>query len=177
MTGVPKMHKAKARRELRYTVIVCSTSRYQSLQRGESVEDGSGDLIVDMLRDAGQVVLGKEIIPDDKALIAKHLKSAIAGDSDAVIISGGTGITPTDVTVEAIKPLLEKELPGFGELLRRLSFEEIGPSVILTRALAGVVKGKVVFCIPGSPNAAEIALEKIIIDEAPHVVEHASGHG
>jgi molybdenum cofactor biosynthesis protein B len=132
-------------------------------------------LITHLIKGSGNEVLFKEIIPDDQVLIGQAVKDCLERDVDVLIISGGTGITPGDVTIEAVRPLIEKELPGFGELLRRLSFEAIGSAAMLTRALAGVVKGKVVFCIPGSPHAAKIALENIILIEAPHVIAHARG--
>jgi molybdenum cofactor biosynthesis protein B len=92
---------------------------------------------------------------------------------DATVFCGGTGITPTDVTIETVSPFLEKTLPGFGEIFRRLSFDEIGSAALLSRALAGVAKGKAIFCLPGSPHAVEMALTNIIIPEAGHIVKHA----
>jgi len=94
-------------------------------------------------------------------------------DLDVVIFSGGTGITPTDVTIEAVSPLLEKTLLGFGEFFRRLSFDEIGQAAVLSRAIAGVAGGKAFFCIPGSSNAVKIAVEKLILPESPHIIKHA----
>ncbi|RJS85086.1 molybdenum cofactor biosynthesis protein MoaB, partial [Candidatus Bathyarchaeota archaeon] len=92
---------------------------------------------------------------------------------DVIITCGGTGISPSDVTIEAVRPLLEKELEGFGELFRLLSYQEIGSAALLTRAVAGVSKGKVIFCIPGSPNSVKLSLEKLVIPEAAHIIKHA----
>lgn len=92
---------------------------------------------------------------------------------DAVVASGGTGITQSDITIEAIRPLFEKELPGFGELLRKISYEKIGSPAVMTRATAGIVKGKAIFCIPGSPQAVETALKHLILPEVGHIVKHA----
>jgi molybdenum cofactor biosynthesis protein B len=92
---------------------------------------------------------------------------------DAAIFCGGTGITSTDITIETVTPFLEKILHGFGEIFRRLSYDEIGSSAVLSRALAGVAKGKAVFCIPGSPNAVRLSLEKLILPETGHIVRHA----
>jgi len=108
-------------------------------------------------------------------LIEKHVAKAIGSEGiDAIIVCGGTGISPKDVTIEAVRPLLIKTLPGFGELFRKLSFCEIGSAAVLTRALAGVADhGKAVFCIPGSPQAAKLALEKLILPEAGHILKHS----
>ncbi len=94
---------------------------------------------------------------------------------DAIISTGGTGITPADVTIEAVRPLIEKELPGFGELFRHLTFQDIGSAAVLSRALAGVAKGKAVFCLPGSPHAVKLCLERLILPETAHIVLHAHG--
>jgi molybdenum cofactor biosynthesis protein B len=90
-------------------------------------------------------------------------------DTDIVVTTGGTGITPDDVTVEATRPLFDKTLPGFGELFRGLSYEEIGTRVVGTRAVAGVAEGVPVFCLPGSENAARLGSEEIIVEQAPHL--------
>jgi len=95
----------------------------------------------------------------------------VSGDNIIKMI-GGTGITPTDITIETIKPFLEKILPGFGEIFRQISFKEIGSVAILSRAIAGLVKDKVVYCIPGSPNAVRISVERLILPETAHIVKH-----
>jgi len=92
---------------------------------------------------------------------------------DVVIFSGGTGITPTDVTIETVAPFFEKTLPGFGEFFRRISFDRVGSAAVLSRAMAGVAKGKALFCIPGSPDAVRVTVEMLILPEAPHIVKHA----
>jgi molybdenum cofactor biosynthesis protein B len=94
---------------------------------------------------------------------------------DALISTGGTGITPADVTIEAVKPMLEKELPGFGELFRHLTYQELGSAAVMSRAMAGVAKGKAVFCLPGSPHAVKLCLERLILPETAHIVLHARG--
>jgi len=100
-------------------------------------------------------------------------KALSSNDVDAIVTCGGTGIGPTDVTIETVQPLLEKEILGFGEIFRTLGYEQIGSAVILTRALAGVSRGKVVFCIPGSPQAVSLCLKKLILPEVGHIVKHA----
>ena len=116
----------------------------------------------------------KKIIADDKTLISGAVQQALSmTDLDVVIFSGGTGITPTDVTIETVSPFFEKTLPGFGEFFRRLSFDHVGSAAVLSRAVAGVVKGKALFCIPGSPDAVHVAVEMLILPESPHIVKHA----
>jgi len=90
-----------------------------------------------------------------------------------ITISGGTGISLKDVTIEAIHPLLEKEIPGFGELFRAVSYEKIGSAAMMTRAIAGVTKGKAVFCLPGSPQSVALALKEFILPEVGHILKHA----
>jgi molybdenum cofactor biosynthesis protein B len=175
MSETASKHKAEAPKKLNFAVIVCSSSRYQDLRARKPVDDPSGDLIVETLQKAGHNIAFREIVPDDNVLIGKNVARAVGSEEvDAVIVCGGTGISPKDVTIEAVRPILVKTLPGFGELFRKLSFEEIGSAAVLTRALAGVAdQGKAVFCIPGSPQAAGLVLEKLILPEAGHILKHA----
>lgn len=175
MSETSKQHKAKAPKILSYGVYICSTSRYKLIGQGEKdVSDLGGDTIVQILKNAGQNVLFKRIIPDDKTLISQATQQAIdMPDLDVVIFSGGTGITSTDVTIETVSPFFEKTLPGFGEFFRVLSYEKVGSAAVLSRAVAGVAKGKALFCIPGSPDAAKVAVEMLILPESPHIVKHA----
>ncbi|MBS7643443.1 MogA/MoaB family molybdenum cofactor biosynthesis protein [Candidatus Bathyarchaeota archaeon] len=167
-------HKIEAPAKLNFAIITCSTSRHQRLQQGESASDPSGDIIVKLLDQAGHKVAFRRIVPDDRALITEAVKDALSRkEIDAVITCGGTGIAPTDITVETVRELLEKELPGFGEILRRISYDQIGSSAVLTRALAGTIEGKAVFCLPGSPQAVETALKYLIIPESGHIIKHA----
>lgn len=153
---------------------MCSTSRYQRFEKGELLEDPSGDLIAGALEARGHVVASRAIVPDDLAKIRGKVGGLLSSeDVDVVVVCGGTGISPSDVTIEAVEPLLDKVLPGFGELFRWLSYREIGPAAVLTRALAGVAGGKAVFCIPGSPQAVRLCVEKFILPEAGHIVKHA----
>jgi len=176
MSETSKAHKEKAPKTLGFSVVICSTSRYQDARAGKQVSDESGDLIVETLKKHGHTIVSRELIPDDKTMIEKTIQKALMSPKiDAVITSGGTGITPSDVTIETVEPLLEKALPGFGEIFRRLSYEEIGSAAAMSRALAGVVKGKAVFCLPGSPNAVKLCLEKLILPEAGHIILHARG--
>jgi molybdenum cofactor biosynthesis protein B len=153
---------------------VCSTSRYQQLQNGSKMNDVSGDLIEALVKIAGHKVLFKKIISDDKSQIQDAVINALgSADLDAAVFCGGTGVAPTDITIETVVPFLEKTLPGFGEIFRHLSYNKVGSAAILSRAVAGVAKGKALFCIPGSPEAVRFSVETLILPEAPHIVRHA----
>jgi len=166
-------HKRESPVKLKFGVVVVSTSRFQALRRDPRVKDLTGDLIEEKLRESKQEVVVRTIIPDDVKAIRETLENCLRKGCDVVIFAGGTGISKSDVTIEALKPLLEKELPGFGELFRMLSYREIGSAAMLTRCLAGVYRGAVIFAIPGSPHAAKLALESLILPEAGHLVKHA----
>jgi molybdenum cofactor biosynthesis protein B len=133
-------------------------------------EDRAGDAIVELLEEAGHEVVTRELIPDGYDVIQRTVDAFIdREDVDVVITTGGTGVSPDDVTIEAVTPLVEKALPGFGELFRRLSYEEIGTRVVGTRASAGVTDGAVVFCLPGSENAARLGTASIVLEVGPHL--------
>jgi molybdenum cofactor biosynthesis protein B len=169
-----KHHKATAPKQLNFAVFVCSTSRYKQMQKGEKLDDVSGDTIAALLRNAEHKVLFKKIIADDKGMIAEAVKNVLnSAEVDAAIFCGGTGIAPKDVTIESVQPFLEKTLPGFGEIFRRLSYDKVGSAAVMSRAVAGVAKGKALFCIPGSPDAVRVSVETLILPETPHIVRHA----
>ncbi|UPV75088.1 MogA/MoaB family molybdenum cofactor biosynthesis protein [Halorussus limi] len=149
-------------------VVTVSSSRSLS-------DDPSGDAIVAGLEDAGHKVVSRDLIDDDYDGVQGSVNALVGRDDvDAVVTTGGTGVTPDDVTIEAVEQLFDKELPGFGELFRLLSHDEIGTKVVGTRATAGVVDGVVVFCLPGSENAARLGVEQIIVEEADHLAGLAS---
>jgi molybdenum cofactor biosynthesis protein B len=173
MSESTRKHRAEAPKKLSFGIFVVSTSRYNQLKKGEAVKDESGDLIERLVKDSGHKVSFRRLIPDDKALIEEGVEYALQSDVDAVIFCGGTGIAPSDVTIEVVSPFLEKVLPGFGEIFRFLSYSEIGSAAVLSRAVAGVAKGKVFFCVPGSMDAVRLCLEKLILPEAAHIVKHA----
>jgi len=169
-----KKHKAEAPKKLKFGVFVCSTSRYQELKKGRRMKDASGDLIESLLKNAGHTVAFRKAIPDDKPSIEEGMQHALdLAGVDVAVFCGGTGITPSDVTIESISPFLEKVLPGFGEIFRRLSYDKIGSASVLSRAVAGVARGKAFFCIPGSTDAVRLCFEKLILPEAAHIVKHA----
>lgn len=174
MSESTRIHKAEAPRKLKFGIYICSTSRYQKMKKGEPVEDISGDLIESLLNKARYEIVFRKLIPDDKKLIEQEVRTVLASmDVDVLVFCGGTGIAPSDITIETVFPFLEKTLPGFGEIFRRLSFDEIGSAALISRALAGVAKGKAFFCIPGSSNAVKLCFEKLILPEAAHIVKHA----
>lgn len=168
-----RKHKASTPSQLGFGVFVVSSSRFQNLELEKPIKDPSGDLIVELLEKAGHQIAFRKILPDDQQMIEAGLKRSLESEKvDAVVFVGGTGISSEDVTVEAISPFLKKKLPGFGEVFRRLSFDKAGSAAFLSRALAGVVKGKVVFCVPGSPDAVKLCAEELILPEAGHIVKH-----
>ncbi len=128
--------------------------------------DTSGDLIQERLTGAGHKVAARVILPDDVEKLRAQLRAWVADKSvDAVISTGGTGLTRRDVTPEAVAPLITKSIPGFGELFRWLSYEEIGTSTIESRALAGVADDTFIFCLPGSTGACRTGMDKIILPQ------------
>lgn len=164
-------HRKGAPKKLRIAVLVVSDTRSAAMAKGLD-EDISGKIIVQKAREAGHEAL-RMIVPDEKAKIRRALKGFVADDRiDAIIITGGTGIARRDVTIETVAPLYEKELPGFGEILRRVGYDMVGTPALLTRASAGIIKRKPVFCLPGAPNAVEIGMD-LILPELGHVVKHA----
>jgi len=174
MSETSNKHKAEAPKSLNFAVIVCSSSRYRDFKESGRLDDLSGDLIAQNLKEKGHRVTVRRIIPDDRSTIQHAVMRALKSRKvDAVITCGGTGVSPRDVTIEAVRPLLDKELEGFGEVFRMLSYKEIGSAAILTRALAGVSRGKAVFCIPGSPQSVTLSLKKLIIPEVGHIIKHA----
>jgi molybdenum cofactor biosynthesis protein B len=169
-----RRHKSEAPSRLGFAIIVVSTSRFEALKLMKQVDDPSGDLIMKLLEKAGHKIVYKALIPDDRGLIGQKMSEALSSiEVDAIITCGGTGIAPSDVTIETVRPMLTKTLPGFGELFRKLSFEEIGSAALLSRAIAGVADGKVVFCLPGSPQAVKLCVENLILSEAGHIAKHA----
>lgn len=134
--------------------------------------DKSGNLMVTLLEGSGHQIEKKEIIPDESAAIKEITSSGLENpEIDIILINGGTGIAYRDVTIETIQPMFEKEITGFGELFRMLSFQEdIGSAAILSRAIAGVSKNTAVFATPGSSGAVKLAMERLILPELSHIV-------
>lgn len=159
-------HKAHAPRRLRVAVITVSDTRTAGT-------DESGALLRKLLDGAGHAVTGMAVVKDDRAAIADALKAALASEAQAVVLNGGTGVSPRDVTIETVEPMLDKRLPGFGELFRAFSFQQVGSAALLTRATAGIAQGKPVFALPGSPAAVQLAMERLVLPELGHVAGEA----
>ena len=159
-------HKKHAPGKVSIGIITVSTTR--ALE-----DDTSGKWISETAAAQGHDVLYHQVIPDDVDIIASTLQNVIRNEQPQVILmSGGTGITPQDVTIEALSPLFAKVLTGFGPLFAQLSFKEIGSAAYLSRALAGVIDDTVVFCMPGSINACKLACRELIFPELGHLVKH-----
>jgi molybdenum cofactor biosynthesis protein B len=157
-------HRAQAPQAVACFVLTVSDTRTETT-------DTSGRAIRDLLEGAGHTVSGHAIVRDEPAEVARMVREAVADPATAVVLTtGGTGITARDGTYEAIDGLLEKRLPGFGELFRMLSYEQIGAAAMLSRACAGTIGKTIVFSLPGSPDAVHLALGKLIVPELPHIV-------
>ncbi|MHC1592624.1 MAG: MogA/MoaB family molybdenum cofactor biosynthesis protein [Methermicoccaceae archaeon] len=162
------------KRHLKFLVCVCSTSRYASHGRCTTPpeEDISGSTATALIRDAGHDAT-YVLVSDDEHMIADVLEQFLSGDRDVLVFVGGTGLAPRDITIEVAERYYNKHIVGFGELFRQLSFEQVGTAAMLSRASAGVCSRKVVFCVPGSPSATELALSALILCEAGHILKHA----
>jgi molybdenum cofactor biosynthesis protein B len=145
-------------------VVTVSSSRSQD-------DDPSGDYLVSSFEEAGHEVVIRELVPDEYDSVQGTVdRLARRKDTDAIVTTGGTGVTPDDATPEAVRGLFAKTLPGFGELFRRLSYEEVGTRTIGSRATAGVVVDAPVFCLPGSENAVRLGVDEVILPEIEHLV-------
>jgi molybdenum cofactor biosynthesis protein B len=159
-------HRSSAPAASAIRVAVISASDSRTLRT-----DAGGALIEALATQAGFSVTARELLPDDKELIRAQVSSFVATNQcDVVLVTGGTGVAPRDSTVEAVAPLFERRLDGFGELFRMLSFAEIGPAAMLSRAGAGTIGRVAVFLMPGSPAAVRLALERLILPELAHLV-------
>jgi len=152
--------------------VTVSTSRYGK-SPGE-VRDESGDIAEKIIEGRGHSVEKRSLVPDDPKLLKSSLRRFFESKADVLVFTGGTGLSRTDVTIETVRPYFEKEIEGFGELIRGKGFEEIGAAAVLSRATAGVARGKLVICLPGSPRAVETGL-KLFISELPHAIHVARG--
>lgn len=162
--SAPDAHRAYAPDSVACGVLTVSDSR-------DAASDSSGQQIQAALEQAGHRVARRALVRDEPEAIRAELLRAFADpDVDAVLVTGGTGVAPRDCTVETVEPLLDKQLPGFGELFRALSFQEIGAASMLSRALAGSAGRTAVFVMPGSTGAVRTALERLILPELAHLV-------
>ncbi len=164
-----EQHRAHGARSVACAILTVSDTRTPET-------DTSGAMTRDLLLQAGHRVVTQAILPDEPERVRAHVESWLAiPDLDAVLVNGGTGLAPRDTTYEAIAGLLEKRLDGFGELFRMLSYEQIGAAAMLSRAVAGVARGKIVASMPGSTAAVELAVSKLLVPELGHMVKLARG--
>ncbi|MFX1280455.1 MAG: molybdenum cofactor biosynthesis protein B [Promethearchaeota archaeon] len=172
---VHEEHKQKAPKQINVALIIVSTSRYNEIKSGKQTSDKTIPKVSLLLKEEPSIALiYTEIIPDSEEHIKEVLIKVMKyNDIDSIIFSGGTGLSPKDITYETLEPRLNKIFDGFGELFRQLSFDEIGSAAMLSRATAGILNGKrknkAVFLLPGSPNAVMMALKRIIIPELGHI--------
>ena len=151
--------------EISAAIITVSSTRTRN-------NDSSGSTITTLFKDQGIPIQHYAIVPDHIDAIRNELYTAMKM-ANCIVFNGGTGLTHDDCTIEAISPLLEKKIDGFGELFRMKSLQEIGTASMLSRAVAGVIRGKAIFCIPGSTPAVTLATKELILPEIAHILSHA----
>jgi molybdenum cofactor biosynthesis protein B len=157
-------HKKKAAVRSNVAVITLSDSR-------TAKDDESGDIIQRLLEEHGHCVAIRKLIADNRTVLRATLRElSRQKDLHVIITTGGTGISSSDITIETVKGMLEKELPGFTSLFMLLSYPQAKSAAMLSRAMAGTLKGKIVFCLPGSPRACKMATEALIIPEIGHAM-------
>ena len=160
-------HKAQAPRSVHCFIVTVSDTRTEAT-------DTSGRVIAELLTAGGHTVEGRAIVKDDIELVRDTIVRQLANpDVQAIITTGGTGITSRDRTYEAVTAMLQKRLDGFGELFRMLSYQQIGSAAIMSRACAGLSSGRVIVSLPGSEAAVKLAMERLVIPELPHLVQQA----
>lgn len=147
----------------RCAVITCSDTRFKDT-------DHSGNRIAELLEEAGHEVLFRNLVPDDADRIRNAVQEAKSLEAQLIITTGGTGISRRDTTFEAIQDLITTKIPGFGELFRMLSWDEIGPAAMMSRATAGLTDNAVLFALPGSRNAVELAMQQLILPQIGHLL-------
>jgi len=162
-------HKAKSVKNVKCFVVTVSDTRNVST-------DHSGQLIKELLAAEGHEVLGYRIVKDDPTEVEDLLRQVLSRDDlEAVLLTGGTGISPRDGTYEVISRLLDKQISGFGEIFRFLSYQDIGSSAVMSRAQAGVAAGKIVVSLPGSRGAVDLGMRRLILPELGHMVSQVQG--
>jgi len=162
-----EQHRRAAPALLGFALITVSDTRTPG-------DDVSGRTLAEMARAAGHRVEDSVLVPDEVPAIRGAVEEALAREGvDVVVLTGGTGFSPRDVTLEAVGPLLERPVEGFGELFRMLSYEQVGSAAMLSRAAAGLVGSRAIFLLPGSPKAVSLAMEKLILPEAGHLLGQA----
>ena len=165
MSESTNQHRERAKDRVAVcAVLTISDTRNKATDKG-------GRVICEALEAAGHIVEGYEIVPDEPDRIDAQLKSWLSASKyDAICTTGGTGISSRDTTIEVVERLLDKQLDGFGELFRMLSWEEVGPAAMLSRAIGGLAGETLLFAMPGSTNAVSLAMNKLIVPELPHLI-------
>lgn len=167
MSDTIAQHKAEGPRSISCAVITVSDTRTLETDRG-------GPVVCELLEQAGNQVAHREIVKDEPDEMKSLIQRLIDDGCQVILMTGGTGITSRDQTFETVSGLFTKSLPGYGELFRVLSYEEIGSAAMLSRATAGVIDKTVLLTMPGSPAAVRLAMEKLILPELSHLVQQAS---
>ena len=166
MVDPTAQHKASAPESVRCSIITVSDTRTEETDVG-------GDLVRELVQSAVFLVVDRIIVPDEPA----EMRAVIEGfcqSAQAILMTGGTGLTARDQTFETVTEMFDKSLPGYGELFRWLSYQDIGPAAMLSRATGGVIGTTVLLTMPGSPKAVRLAMEKLILPELPHLVQQAT---
>jgi molybdenum cofactor biosynthesis protein B len=158
-------HKKEAPTALIFKILTVSSSRGLN-------EDHTGLLIRNLIEQEGHEVQEQRVVRDDLELIRQNVREMLENAPHIIVINGGTGVTPKDITVEAVRPLLQKELVAFSALFAQISFEQIGPAALLSRACAGIIGQTAIFCLPGSSGACQLAMDRLIIPESSHLMAH-----
>lgn len=163
-------HEKRGPSKVNFFIITVSTSRYELMKAGKQYKDESGDLATAKITNSGHSVVGRLLVSDNEGMIKGALGELLRrSDVDVIILIGGTGLAKSDVTIESVRPLFNKEIDGFGELFRFISYQKIGASAMLSRATAGIINDKLIVCLPGSPDAVETGLN-LIIDQVSHIL-------
>ncbi|HZC18588.1 MAG TPA: MogA/MoaB family molybdenum cofactor biosynthesis protein [Rubrobacteraceae bacterium] len=170
MSESVQKHREASPEEIQVAILTVSDTRTPKTDTG-------GNVIAEHMLAAGHEVARREIVKDDAPRIKEVLEGLLAEEGvDAVITTGGTGISARDTTYEVVSRMIDKKLDGFGEIFRMLSYEEVGAAAMLSRAVAGAAGSKFVACLPGSTNAVRLAMEKLLVPEIPHVVFELRKH-
>ena len=168
------MHKRGTPQSVNFTLVIISDTRYKEYKSGIITSDKTTSIVKSTLKNTKHKLVEVRYVPDEIDLIQRGVLDIISSQkADVILLSGGTGITRRDVTVQAIKPILERELQGFSVLFHMLSYKDVGTATMISRAFAGVKSGCVVFAMPGSPSAVKLAIEKIILPDVSLIVKHA----
>ncbi len=171
--SIPEKHKEGAKKHYKCAILTISTSKYWKREKGEEhIGDESGEIARELVTKSGHEVVYYDVVPDREDKIYEGISKALSSDAEFVITSGGTGLTKSDITIEVVSKIMDKEMPGFGELFRLKSYKEVGTAAVLSRAIGGVINQKAIFCLPGSPDAVRLALKEIIMPEIAHIMKH-----